>query len=143
MIELSTQVEISGGGRRVRGKATEQRANSYLKSNDGLRGALSRVSERAVENAITALRGTREDAPRVVFVGSRGMNPHVGRYDFRLSDGSPFACFVRFSTGAIKSLNDDIQPDELAEVCRLIREEREREARKSERRASRRKEGVT
>lgn len=143
MIELSAQVEIAGGGRRVRGKATEQRPNSYLKSNGALRGALSQVVTRAAANAVTALRVTVTDASRVVFVGSQSMNPEVGRYDFRLSDGSPFACFVRYSTGAVKSLGAEISPAELAEVCALLAEERERSAKASERRASRRRGAVS
>jgi hypothetical protein len=141
MIEVKARIEVSGGGRRFSVEGKVRRPNRYLQKPDALRGAASAAADEAAGNLPEALRD--EDPPRVVFVGARGMNPNVGRYDFTLSDGSPFACFVRFSTGAVKSLNDEISPDELAEVCRLIKEERERSDAESARRTSRRGESVS
>lgn len=131
MFEVKTVVEINAAGRRIRAERSEQKPNSLLRSNDSLRVAIATAAEGAIRSAVTNFRAGSPDSPRVTLVGSRSMNPNVGRYDFRLSDGSPFACYVAYSTRAVKGLGDPIPPADLAEVCRLLQEDFERSDRET------------
>lgn len=141
MIEVRTLVEVTGGGRRFTLEASVRRPNVYLKKPDALRGAISTASADAAAKVFEALRAP-DPAPRVTLVGSQATNPATLRFDFRRADGSPFWILFKWNRGErgeISQLEDSLSPDELAEACRLISEDRRRVEAEAERRASRKR----
>lgn len=144
MIEVKSTIEVRGGGRRFSVSASVRRPNRYLRKPDALRGAASGATDEAALKLPDALRA--EDPPRMTLVGSQATNPATLRFNFRRADGSPFWILFKPSrgeSGEISQLEDSLSPDELAEVCRLISEDRKHVEAEAERRASRGRSRVT